>query len=141
MINGREYAWEDITVVVEGYSFPLDGVMDIKYGSAREFNELYGRGKDPHKMQPGKKSYKASIKVWQSVLEGLQRSLANRFDDITDLPPMLISIAYTPEDGGANTVDQLIGVRWSEFEKGMGTDDTHSEIEIELRLPKIKYNV
>ncbi len=141
MVNGREYAWEDLTVVVEGYSFPLDGVMDIRYGTAREFKELRGRGKDPHKLQPGGKSYKATIKIWQSVLEGLQRSLKKRFDDITDLPPMMIAVAYTPEDGGATTVDQLLGVRWSEFEKGMGAEDTHAEIEVELKLVKIKYNV
>lgn len=141
MINGREYAWEDFNVIIEGYTIPLDGVLELKYTTKREFVELYGRGKDPHKMQPGKKAYTASIKVWQSVIEGLQRSLKNRYDDITDLPPMMLAAAYTPTDGGAATVDQLLGIRWSEFEKGMGTDDTHAEIEIPLKVLKIKYNV
>lgn len=140
MIQGQEYAWEDINVTVKGQTQPMDGVVDIKYKTKREFKSVHARGKDPYRIQPGKKEYDGSIKLLQSEVERLLRS-APVGGDLTDLPPVEISVAYTPEDGGQETTDVLQNVRFNEFEKGMGSEDTHAEIEIPLTIGKILYNV
>jgi hypothetical protein len=140
MINGQEYAWEDISVTMSGQTESIEGIFDINYKVKRDVKVLHARGKEPYRIQRGKKVYTAGAKVYQSFLESLLRS-AGKGRDITDLPPVTITIAYTPEDGGEVTTDVLTHVVFPEMEKGMGSEDTHSEHELPMEVGKTLYNV
>lgn len=139
-INGREYAWEDIQILFEGNSEPIDEVTAVEYKSTREFKKVWGRGKDPIRLQPGKKDYDASVTILQSALEALQQN-ANKGEDLTDLPPFSIAVSYTPEEGGTVVTDVLKHVRVKEVSKTMKAGDTHMEVKLPLVIGKIDYNV
>lgn len=139
MINGFEYAWEDIQVVANGDVLPLDGIVKIEYGLKRDLKNIYGRGNKPIARGRGNKEPYASITVLQSAFEGWQRSLA-KGKDITDIKPFTVTVSYAPE-GGVVTTDQIISAQYTEIKKGMKQGDGNMEIEIPLVVGDIKFNV
>lgn len=139
MINGNEYAWEDIQVKVPHKPVPLEGIIDIRYKKTREHKNVYGRGSDPVSMGRGRKGYEGSMKILQSELSAWQQSLPPG-TDITDYTIPVINVSYAPAGGAAET-DQLLYVRINEFEKGMAEGDPNMEIELPLTIGKILYNV
>jgi len=44
-INGQEYAWEDVQIVMLGR--PVIGVVEISYKTMREKKNIMGRGSRP----------------------------------------------------------------------------------------------
>ncbi|WP_448529172.1 hypothetical protein [Raineya sp.] len=136
MINGTEYAWEDIEVVLLGR--PLIGVTEISYKTKKEQVKIYGRGRDPVAYGRSRNEYEGSITLLQSELEALQQSLP-RGKTLTDIPAFDITVAYAYEN--AVVVDILRGCTFTEFEKKMKTGDTHMEISLPLNIGKIDYNV
>lgn len=139
MVNGFEYSWEDVQVVIEGESTPQEGVTEIKYTTEKEHFEIHGRGEDPVKLGRGLKKYSGSVTVLQSLFEALQANVP-RGRDITNLRPFNITVSYAPEAGAATT-DQLTFCRIKKFEKGMKTEDGNMTIELELAIGKIFYNI
>jgi hypothetical protein len=139
MINGNEYAWEDIKVVLPGSTRPLDGVVAIEYSEKKDHINIYGRGDKPVAMGRGKREYSGSITLLQSEVEALQRTLP-KGRSITDIPAFSIPVSYQPENGPL-TVDMLIAVRFGEIKKGMKTGDPNMEIELPLIIGDIQYNV
>lgn len=139
MINGNEYAWEDLQVVIEGKAQPLEGISEIEYVTKKEHSNIYGRGDKPVAMGRGKKEYSGKIKLLQSELEAMQRTLA-KGKDITDMNGVSVSVSYAPA-GGVITTDVLKYVRFGEVKKGMKTGDGNMEVEIPLVIGEIIYNV
>ncbi len=139
MINGNEYASEDVKIILPGKPIPEEGVVAIEYDVMRDHKEIYGMGKDPVRLGRGKKERKAAVTVLQSVLEGMQAILLPG-QDLTDLPPFPITVAYAPA-GGLLTVDHLLFVRVKSYTKQMKSGDDHMEIKMELAVGDIKYNV
>lgn len=138
MINGYEYAWEDITIVM--FDRIINGITDLKYKTKREQVEIYGRGAIPVALGKSKKEFEGSITLLQSEVEALQRSLTTS-KDLTDIQAFDITISYIPEGSLQSVTDILKDCRFTEFEKGMKTGDTHREIELPLRIGNIVYNV
>lgn len=138
-INGNEYAWEDVQVVMEGKPQPLEGVTEIEYTTKKEHSNIYGKGDSPVAMGRGKKEFSGKIVLLQSEFESLQRSLPGG-KDITDKLPFTITCAYAPE-GGVETTDQLQYCRVTEVKKGMKTGDGNQMIELPLVIGKINYNI
>jgi|SRR3990172_173535 len=139
MINGNEYAWEDIQLVVEGKALPLEGHVEIKYTVEKEHTEIYGRGADPVRLGRGSKKYSATLTILQSELEAMQQSMPAG-TDITDKAPFTITCAYAPA-GGVETVDQLTYCRIKKVEKGMKTGDGNMAVALDLAVGKINYNI
>lgn len=139
MINGNEYSWEDLQIIIEGKSSPIEGVTGIEYTTSKDHQNIYGRGDEPVAMGRGKKEFEGKITLLQSEFEALQQGLP-KGKDVTDLKAFGITVAYAPEAGVA-TVDQLNYVRIKKFKKGMVTGDGNQTIECELAIGKIIYNV
>ena len=140
MINGNEYAWEDVQVIIPGKTIPNDGVVSIDYTVKKDHTNIYARGDKPIKMGRGKKEYMGSMTLLQSAVEELQMGLAPG-KDLTDIAAFPITVAYTPEIGGVSTADQLLFVRISEYKKGMKTGDGNMTVDLTLVIGQIKYNV
>lgn len=139
MINGTEYAYEDVQIVVEGKSIPLTGVKRIEYGMNKAHANLYGRGNVPVAMGRGKKEMKpGKLVIYQSELEELQAAMPPG-KDILDRAPFMITCAYAPEDGPVVT-DKLMGCRITDFTKALGDEDTHMEVELEFLPFKMQLN-
>ena len=136
MINGEEYAYEDIMATINGVV--CDGLIEVEYTTQKDFNEIYGRGADPHTLGRGKKSYGAKLVVLQSVVEGIQRGLP-RGKDLTDVT-VEVTVSYAPE-GVVITTDQIQRARISEVKKGMKNGDGNMTVDLPLKTPKILYNI
>lgn len=139
MINGNEYAWEDIQVTSDFSNTPLEAIEEIEYTTQKEHLNVYGRGDKPVAAGRGKKDFSGKIVLLQSELEAWQRQLP-RGKDITDLRGFGVNVSYAPE-GGEETTDRLVFCRATEVKKGMKTGDGNMLVEIPLVIGRILYNV
>jgi len=139
MINGNEYAWEDIAVIIPGKVAPIDGIEAIEYEESKEHTNIHGRGDEPVAFGRGKKDFSGSLTLLQSEFEALQQSLPPG-RSVTSMAPFNITVSYAPE-GGIDTTDLLIGVRIKKFKKGGKTGDDHMPVVCDLIIGKIDYNV
>jgi hypothetical protein len=135
-INGTEYGFVDLKVIIPGSSVPSDGVIGIKYKTKREKKNIKGRGGKPVARARGSKDHEGSITVLQSVVEALEAQLGPD-EDLTDLAPFNITVSYAM-DGGTVKTDRLEFVEFTEYEKGLKEGDTNMEIELPLIIGNIK---
>lgn len=136
MINGQEYAWEDIQIVVEGKNQPLTNVLAVEYTNKRKHENLMGAGSEPVGMGRGNKEYEASITMRLGEILALQKAWGG---DITK-KVFTVTVAYASE-AGAQTVDQLLFCRVNELKKGIKQGDTSMEVELPLTIGGIKYDI
>lgn len=138
MINGQEYAWEDVQVVVEGKGIPVTGVKSIEYGNTRVHENIYGRGSRPVSMGRGKTEMKeGTIVLLQSELEAMQQALPPG-KSLTDRAAFAITVGYAAETG-PRTTDKLLGCRITDVPKKIGGDETHMTVELKFLPFQIIY--
>ena len=70
MINGREYEFADITLIMGGRD--VTGIRGIKYGEKQEKELLYGKGNRPLSVQKGNVSNEGELTVTQSEVESMK---------------------------------------------------------------------
>lgn len=129
MINGNEYAFEDIQIVIFGRQ--LIGIVDVRYGATKAHANVHGRGNVPVAMSRGKKDAKpGKLVILQSEFEALQNATP-RGKDPTDWAPFEMVVAYAPE-GGVITTDIVPFCRVTDWEKGMSQEDGNMTIELSL---------
>jgi len=138
-INGTEYGWVDVKVILPGKSVPVDGITAIRYKVKREKKNIRGRGSRPVARGRGMKDYEGGITLLQSEVEALQRSVGPG-KDLTDIAPFTITVAYAME-GGPITTDHLVFTEFTEYEKGLKEGDFNMEIELPLMIGDIEYDV
>lgn len=133
--NSNEYGWSNIRVVMLGKD--VAGIRGIKYKVSKEKEFVYARGNEPHSISSGNKSYEGSVTLKQSEVEALERA-AGAGNDLTDLQPFDITVAYVPVGGSKIQVDIIQGVELEDYEKGMSQGDKFAEIEIPFKALRIK---
>jgi hypothetical protein len=138
MINGTEYGWEDIQVILPGNTSPIDGVTAISYKGTKKHENIFGRGNKAVALGRGQEEYSGSFTLLQSVVEAIQRTLPPG-KSLIHLPPFNIVVSYAPENG-VITTDTLLQCRVKEMEKGMKSGDTHMEVKMDLAIGDIQYN-
>jgi len=142
MIQGREYAFEDITLVVFGR--PVLGLRAISYKVSRKKDNILGRGAKPVARGRGPKVFEGSVTVLFSELRALLDSVPQPANgssrDITDLPAFNIIVSYQVEGGGRVVTDKLFDCEFNEFEIAWESEDQFAEIELPLIIGDIKYN-
>lgn len=138
MINGNEYAFEDIQCVINGLS--LEGFVDVRYGATKDHTNIHGRGNVPVSMGRGKKdSTPAKLVVLQSTFELLQEATPSGKDP-TDWTPFIMTVSYAPE-GGLPKTDVVPFCRVTQYEKGMSTEDGNMTVELSLKTGIPQLNV
>ena len=137
MINGFEYSWEDIQLVVFGKL--ITGFLGHEYTTEKQHMNVYGRGSDPVAMARGNKQYTGVLRILQSEYEAVQANLPQG-KDITDATGTKITTSYAPE-GGVITTDVSTNVRFLSIKKGMNQGDGNMVIELPYIAGKINYNV
>lgn len=129
MINGTEYAFEDVAIRILGRS--IIGFVDFSYGATKDYKNIHGRGNRPIKRGRGKKDAKpAKLSILQSEFEAMQRMSLPGIDP-TDWPPFSITVAYAPLFGQI-TVDTIPYCQITDWEKGMTTDDGNMTIVLNM---------
>ncbi len=138
MINGNEYAFEDMQCVINGIS--LRGFTAVKYGATKEHHNVHGRGNRPVSMSRGKKdATQGSLTLLQSEFERLQASTPAGMDP-TDWVPFVMTVSYAPL-AGIPTTDVIPWCRVNQYEKGMGTEDGNMTVELQLTTGIPQLNV
>lgn len=138
MINGTEYAFEDVKVVLFGRL--LTGIVSISYGVNKVYTNIMGMGNRPVKRGRGAKNAENTVvRVTQSELEAFQRALPAGVD-ITDAAPTNITVSYAPV-GGVITTDVIPYAQCTGFSKSVSSSDDHMEIDLTFVNDIPKFNV
>lgn len=125
LINGREYEWGDICLNVGGVD--IKGFRNVNYKESQEKEARYAKGRKPHGIQRGNKSYTGSLTFTQSEVMALKGAAGTL--SLLDVQVDLI-VAYVPENSSKITVDTILGVEFTDLEKKMAQGDKFMEIEL-----------
>jgi len=127
-INGREYEWADISLVVGGA--PIVGFRKISYKREREKEAMFAKGRKAHSIQSGNEKISGSLTFTQSQLEALE--VATGGNILTAKVDIVVS--YGAEANASSvasaaiSTDEIIGAEFTEYEKGMSQGDKFMEI-------------
>lgn len=140
-INGRQYDWEDIHVILP--SGEAVGITEIKYEDGQSIEARYGRGAIPRGYGRGNYEASGSMVLDRDEWELLKQSLANSgIGGIFDHQPFTIVIAYANDEMG-HVVDTLKKCKITKFSGAGGaqSDTNVSPITCEFTiLEPIEYN-
>lgn len=115
LINGREYDWGDISLNVGGEE--IKGFTAISYKETQAKEYLYSKGRHPHSIQRGNKSFTGKLTFTQSEVIELKKKAAG----LSLLAVQVdIIIAYESEDvPGQIMLDTIHGVEFTNLEMSM----------------------
>jgi hypothetical protein len=137
-INGREYEWADISVIVGGA--PIAGFRAVSYKREREKEAMFAKGRKAHSIQSGNESVTGSITFTQSQLEALE--VATGGNPLTAKLDIVVSYGAELNAGSAASAvistDIIVGAEFTEYEKGMSQGDKFMEIEMPFLALDIK---
>lgn len=126
MFDSREYEYSDMTFVLGGKD--LVGFRGIKYTTKQEKEPVYGKGKEPLKIQKGNKSHDGELTLLQSELETL---IANSPDGSILSLQLDAVVAYgNPSNGDTLITDVLQGLQFTEESKEMKQGDKFMEVKL-----------
>ena len=123
--NSREYEWADVTVVAAGRD--ITGIRAIKINRKAEREALHAKGRNPHSIQTGNKTYEGSITVLQSELIALDDAAGG---DALDLAFDVLVGFGNPSLGDAIKRKRAVGVRINEIDESLKQGDKFMEIEL-----------
>jgi hypothetical protein len=133
----KETEWQDIKVAIDGK--PVTGIRNVSYKKGWEDEALYGAGSDPIGIQSGNKSYEGSIKLLKNELDALNTAAkALGFDDISDVPGIVITVAYMPKGGRILKTDTMTGCKISEINRSMEQGGKFMEIDLPFKFLALK---
>jgi hypothetical protein len=137
-INGREYEWADISVIVGGVS--VAGFRAVSYKREREKEAMFAKGRKAHSIQSGNELITGSITFTQSQLEALEVAAGGNL--LTAKVDIVVS--YGAELNAASvasaaiSTDVIVGAEFTEYEKGMSQGDKFMEIVLPFLALDIK---
>lgn len=141
IINGRQYEWADISLILGGRL--VTGARGINYKESQEKELIYGKGNRPMSIQKGNKKYEGSVTLLQSEVETLKelgRSIVGRAS-ILDLNLNAVVCYGDPSKGDVMLTDQLFNIQFTEVEKSMKQGDKNMEVTLPFICTDIKYGV
>lgn len=137
-INGREYEWADISLIVGGA--PIVGFRAVSYKREREKEAMFAKGRKAHSIQSGNESVTGSITFTQSQLEALE--VATGGNVLTAKVDIVVSygaeLNATSVASTAISTDVITGAEFTEYEKGMSQGDKFMEIPMPFLALDIK---
>jgi len=137
MINGNEYAFEDIRLNYLGRE--IIGFQGVDYETSKEHFNIKGRGNVNVAKGRGGKDHTATLTLLQSEIEAIQAQLPAG-SDLTDISGFDVIVCYAPT-GGTPTTDVLKDCRIPKIKKGFKMADQSMVVELPLLPFKILYNV
>lgn len=136
MINGREYEFSDIHLVLGGRD--VTGIRGIKYNTKQEKEVLYGKGNRGMSIQRGNIECEGEISLTQSELETL-RLLGN--GSVLSLHLDAVVCYGNPAKGDVMTTDKINGLEFTEEPKEISQGDKFMEITLPFIALEIEKDV
>ena len=138
-INGKEYAWGDIKIIMWGR--PVVGATAIDYKLTKEKKLLQASGRYAKGIQHGQRAASGTLTLLQSEIIAMNRAArAKGYKDILD-PEVEILVSYIPEDSAAITIDRIVCASFSEIPAGMKSGDLNSEHALPFVALDIDYDI
>lgn len=124
-IDGREYEWGDVTIVVAGND--LLTIRAFKINRKAEREAVYGKGRNPIRIQTGNFAYEGSAGMLQSDLIALENAfggdlLSGSFDVVVGFGD--------PNSGDTPMFKRATGVRITEIDESLKQGDKFMEVEL-----------
>lgn len=136
MINGREYEFSDIQLVLGGRD--VTGIRGIKYNTKQEKEVLYGKGNRGMSIQRGNIECVGEISLTQSELETL-RLLGN--GSVLSLHLDAVVCYGNPSKGDVMTTDKINGLEFTEEPKEISQGDKFMKITLPFIALEIEKDV
>ena len=139
MINGRQYEFADISLVLGGRD--VCGLRGIKYSEKQEKEVLYGKGNKPLSVQKGNFSYEGEISLTQSELETL-KTLARKQTGRSSIMSLNLNavVCYgNPLKGDIMITDRIYGIQFTEDAKELKQGDKYMEVTLPFICTDIDY--
>lgn len=138
-INGKEYAWGDIKIIMWGR--PIIGATAIDYKLGKEKNPIYAAGRYAKGIQHGKRAATGTLTLLQSEVIAMNRAAREQgFRDILDTEVEIL-VSYIPEDSSVVTIDRIVCASFSELPAGMKSGDSNSEHALPFVALDVEYDV
>ena len=139
IINGRQYEWADVSLILGGRD--VVGLRGIKYKESQEKELLYGKGNQPLSIQQGNRAFEGEVTILQSELETLKllaRKQTGR-SSVLSLNLNAVVCYGNPFKGDAMITDRLYGIQFTEEEKSLSQGDKNMEITLPFICTDIQY--
>lgn len=121
MINGREYQWSDVHIMIGGRL--ITRVRSVSYKRSKEKEAVYGAGDEPVSIQSGNVSYEGEVVMLRSEYEALAASGGGSVLEMQ--VDMVVSYGNPPD---AMVTDKLLGCQFTEEENSMAQGDKNEEV-------------
>lgn len=131
MINGKRYAWEDITIRMP-HGVLLD-VDSIEYNDSKESEAVYGKGAQPRGYGGGNYSAKGKLSLLKEEHDRLVDYAKKLGVGLYRIPPFPISVSYANEDEPIKT-DVLKGCVIKTVSHSAAQGDTSTKVEVEIDI-------
>ena len=129
-INGKEYAWGDIKIIMWGR--PVVGATAIDYKLTKEKKLLQASGYYAKGIQHGQRAAAGTLTTTQSEIIAMNRAArAKGYKDILD-PEVEILVSY---------IDRIVCASFSEIPAGMKSGDLNSEHALPFVALDIDYDI
>lgn len=135
LINGKEYSWGDISVLING-TF-VSGITGIEYSDEQEVTDNYGAGRYPVSRSKGRITCAGKITLYSSEVNALVKQSAN--GRLQDLAAFDITVSYVPDDGGVVVTDKLRNCQFKKNERSWSEGDASKTVDLELAVSHIEW--
>lgn len=133
----KEAEWADMKVAIDGRT--VTGIRNVNYKKAWDDEALHGAGADPIGIQSGNKTFEGSIRLLKNELDALNiAAKAIGYDDISDVPNLVITVAYKPKLGRLLKTDVLMGCKIGELPYGWEQGAKFMEHDLPFKFLSIK---
>lgn len=131
MINGKRYAWEDISIRLP-HGLLLD-VESIEYSDKKEVEAVYGKGSNPRGYSAGNYSAEGKLTLLREEFNRLLDHVRSLGVTLYNLPPFPITVGYANEDEPATT-DVLKGCKITETSNSNSQGDQSVKVDLSLKI-------
>lgn len=139
VINGKEYAWGDVQVVMWGRN--VVGLRGIDYKTKKDKQALYAMGRTAKSIQHGKRSVEGTVTLTQSEFIAMNRAAQEKgYKDLLDTEVDIV-VSYIPEEKAALTIDRIVCASFTELPAGMKEGDLNSEHAVPFVALDCDYNI
>jgi len=129
----KEAEWADLRVAIDGKT--ITGIRDLSYEKTSDDEPLHGAGKEPLTIQSGNNTYEGSVKLLKNELDALNAAArALGYDDICEVPSIVITAAYLPKGGRTLKTDTLLGCKIGKMGQSLAQGAKYQEIDLPFKF-------
>lgn len=140
IINGRQYEFADISLVLGGRD--VCGLRGISYKEKQDKEVIYGKGNRPLSIQKGNISYEGTVTMLQSEVDTL-KELARTKHGRASLMALNLNavVCYgNPAQGDVMITDRIFDIQFTEEPKEYKQGDKFAEIALPFICTDIQYH-